>query len=123
MFFRDSTVTEKLLEWAASNSGPDSGQQSKAEDWRLGPVEERLEQALVKGIDKHIVEDTEEARLKQDVYPRVLNIIEGPLMNGMGIVGELFGAGKMFLPQVRIYYNKDRRVFIYLFIYLYFQGN
>lgn len=53
-----------------------------------------------KGIEKHIVEDTEEARLNQDKYPRPLNIIEGPLMNGMKVVGDLFGAGKMFLPQV-----------------------
>lgn len=54
----------------------------------------------IKGIEKHIVEDTEEARLNQDKYPRPLNIIEGPLMNGMKVVGDLFGAGKMFLPQV-----------------------
>lgn len=53
-----------------------------------------------KGIEKHIVEDTEEARLNREKYPRPLNIIEGPLMNGMKVVGDLFGAGKMFLPQV-----------------------
>ena len=60
----------------------------------------RLCHALVKGIDKFCVEDTEEARLCFDKYPRPLNVIEGPLMKGMNIVGELFGAGKMFLPQV-----------------------
>lgn len=53
-----------------------------------------------KGIEKYIIEDTEEARLNQEKYPRPLNIIEGPLMNGMKVVGDLFGAGKMFLPQV-----------------------
>ncbi|XP_022354968.1 methionine synthase isoform X4 [Enhydra lutris kenyoni] len=72
----------------------------QTDEWRNGPIEERLEYALVKGIEKHIIEDTEEARLNQEKYPRPLNIIEGPLMNGMKVVGDLFGAGKMFLPQV-----------------------
>uniref|UniRef100_A0AAA9TZN1 Methionine synthase n=1 Tax=Bos taurus TaxID=9913 RepID=A0AAA9TZN1_BOVIN len=72
----------------------------QTDEWRNGPLEERLEYALVKGIEKYIIEDTEEARLNQEKYPRPLNIIEGPLMNGMKIVGDLFGAGKMFLPQV-----------------------
>lgn len=53
------------------------------------------------GIEKYVTADTEEARLNQEKYPRPLNIIEGPLMNGMKIVGDLFGAGKMFLPQVK----------------------
>jgi len=70
------------------------------DDWKSKLVEERIEQALVKGIDKYIVEDTEEARQNVEKYPRPLNIIEGPLMKGMSIVGDLFGAGKMFLPQV-----------------------
>src|SRR5690606_29118100 len=65
--------------------------------WRNLPVEERLSHALVKGITEYIEEDTEEARLK---YDSPLTVIEGPLMNGMNIVGELFGSGKMFLPQV-----------------------
>ena len=65
--------------------------------WRSEPVEERLKHALVKGIVKYIDEDTEEARQK---YRRCLAIIEGPLMDGMSVVGDLFGAGKMFLPQV-----------------------
>ena len=68
-----------------------------AEAWRQGPVEERLKHALVKGIDAFVDTDTEEARGK---YPRPLDIIEGPLMDGMRVVGDLFGAGKMFLPQV-----------------------
>src|SRR5690606_27686335 len=65
--------------------------------WREATVEKRLEHALLKGIDKFIDEDTEEARQK---YGRPLKVIEGPLMDGMGVVGDLFGAGKMFLPQV-----------------------
>ena len=67
------------------------------EAWRNAPVEERLKHALLKGIVKYIDEDTEEARQK---YPTGLAIIEGPLMDGMSVVGDLFGAGKMFLPQV-----------------------
>ena len=69
----------------------------KDEAWRKLPVNERLSHALVKGIDEYIEQDTEEAR-KQ--YPRSLEVIEGPLMAGMSIVGDLFGSGKMFLPQV-----------------------
>ena len=65
--------------------------------WRELPVEKRIEHALVKGITTYINEDTEEARLK---FPRPLDVIEGPLMDGMNVVGDLFGAGKMFLPQV-----------------------
>lgn len=68
-----------------------------AEDWRSGTVEERLSHALVKGIVAHVDGDTEEARQK---YPKPLNVIEGPLMDGMKVVGDLFGKGEMFLPQV-----------------------
>ncbi|MEO6909771.1 MAG: methionine synthase [Edaphobacter sp.] len=71
--------------------------EKKAEEWRNGTVEERLSHALVKGIDTYIVLDAEEARVK---LGRPLLVIEGPLMAGMGVVGDLFGAGKMFLPQV-----------------------
>ena len=71
--------------------------EKKAEEWRSGTVEERLSHALVKGIDTYIDADTEEARAK---LGRPLLVIEGPLMDGMGVVGDLFGAGKMFLPQV-----------------------
>ena len=70
------------------------------DDWKSKSVEERIEHALIKGIDKHIIEDTEEARQDKQKYPRPLNVIEGPLMRGMSTVGDLFGAGKMFLPQV-----------------------
>jgi len=71
--------------------------EKKAEEWRSGTVEERLSHALVKGIDTYIELDAEEARVK---LGRPLLVIEGPLMDGMGVVGDLFGAGKMFLPQV-----------------------
>jgi 5-methyltetrahydrofolate--homocysteine methyltransferase len=71
--------------------------EKKAEEWRTGTVEERLAHALVKGIDAYIELDAEEARVK---LGRPLLVIEGPLMDGMGVVGDLFGAGKMFLPQV-----------------------
>ncbi|KAG7171128.1 Methionine synthase-like [Homarus americanus] len=95
----DPDGTEKLLAYAEKSSS-----QVKVgavvDDWRGKDVEERLKYSLVKGIDKFIVEDTEEARLQVEKYPRPLRVIEGPLMNGMSIVGELFGAGKMFLPQV-----------------------
>src|SRR5207244_9144845 len=67
------------------------------EEWRKGSVEARLSHALVKGIDAYIDVDTEEARAK---LGRPLAVIEGPLMDGMGVVGDLFGSGKMFLPQV-----------------------
>jgi 5-methyltetrahydrofolate--homocysteine methyltransferase len=71
-----------------------------ADAWRSLPVEQRLSHALVKGIDTFVEADTEEARANTAKYPRPLHIIEGPLMDGMRVVGDLFGAGKMFLPQV-----------------------
>ncbi|ELK32120.1 Methionine synthase [Myotis davidii] len=95
---KDPEATEKLLRYAQTH-GKGGKKVVQTDEWRSGPVEERLEYALVKGIEKHIIEDTEEARLNQDKYPRALHIIEGPLMNGMKVVGDLFGAGKMFLPQ------------------------
>ncbi|EDO35691.1 predicted protein [Nematostella vectensis] len=96
---RDPEATEKLLQLAQS-MGPGAKKVTITDEWRHGNVEERLEFALVKGIDKYVIEDTEEARVNTDRYPRPLNVIEGPLMKGMGVVGDLFGAGKMFLPQV-----------------------
>lgn len=90
--------TERMLEHAEQYRG-DAAMQAAGADlaWRELPVEERLSHALVKGITDYIDEDTEECR---KLYPRPLLVIEGPLMSGMGIVGDLFGAGKMFLPQV-----------------------
>ncbi|XP_063958762.1 methionine synthase-like isoform X2 [Lytechinus pictus] len=96
---RDLLATEKILEYA-ENLGAGAKKAVADESWRNDSVEDRLEYSLVKGIDKYAVEDTEEARLNSERYPRPLHIIEGPLMKGMSIVGDLFGAGKMFLPQV-----------------------
>ena len=95
----DPEGTEKLLEYAQTHSGG-AKVAASADEWRSLSVEERLQHSLVKGIDKFVVEDTEEARQDKNLYPRPLNVIEGPLMRGMSIVGDLFGAGKMFLPQV-----------------------
>ena len=92
-------ATERLLEFAQS-MGPAAAKQVVSDEWRSLNVEKRLEHALIKGIDKFVVEDTEEARTNLKLYPKPLNVIEGPLMSGMSIVGDLFGAGKMFLPQV-----------------------
>ncbi|XP_077031683.1 methionine synthase isoform X5 [Agelaius phoeniceus] len=96
---RDPDATEKLLHYA-QNHAQGGKKVVQTDEWRKGSVEERLEYALIKGIEKYVIADTEEARLNQEKYPRPLNVIEGPLMNGMKIVGDLFGAGKMFLPQV-----------------------
>ncbi len=92
------TATERLLEIAERFKGT-AGKEAKERDlaWRELPVEKRLEHALVNGITEFIEADTEEARLKAE---RPLHVIEGPLMAGMNVVGDLFGAGKMFLPQV-----------------------
>lgn len=96
---KDPEGTEKLLVYAQEMGN--AGKTAVVEDeWRERNVEERLEHALVRGIDKYVVEDTEEARSNMTLYPRPLHIIEGPLMKGMSIVGDLFGSGKMFLPQV-----------------------
>ncbi|KAJ3125861.1 hypothetical protein HK098_008174 [Nowakowskiella sp. JEL0407] len=97
---RDPEVTDKLLTWAETHGKDAKKDVGEEEEWRKWGVEERLSHALVKGITKYVVQDTEEARLRTDKYPRPLNVIEGPLMGGMKVVGELFGAGKMFLPQV-----------------------
>ena len=95
---RRPDATERLLELAGRYAG-ESGMERAAEDlaWRERPVDERLTHALVAGIDAFIVDDTEEARL---AAARPLDVIEGPLMAGMNVVGDLFGAGRMFLPQV-----------------------
>ncbi|GAA5795640.1 hypothetical protein HPULCUR_001002 [Helicostylum pulchrum] len=96
---RDPEVTEKLLDYAKLHS-KDAKKDEDLEEWRAWPVTARISHALVKGIMKFIVEDTEEARIDKEKYPRSLNVIEGPLMAGMSVVGDLFGKGKMFLPQV-----------------------
>src|SRR5690606_2904852 len=93
---RRDDATERLLDFAETIKG------SKAEkgvdlSWRENPVQERITHALVKGIDAFIIEDVEEARLQAE---KPIDVIEGHLMIGMNVVGDLFGAGKMFLPQV-----------------------
>ncbi len=93
--------TERLLEIADRFKGGPAEEKKQDLAWREKPVEERISHALVKGIADYIEEDTEEARAKiMDAGGRPLNVIEGPLMDGMNVVGDLFGAGKMFLPQV-----------------------
>jgi len=96
---KSNECTEKLLAFAETR-GKGEKKSAAADEWRSKNVEERLSYSLIKGIDQHVVKDTEEARLNKDLYPRPLNVIEGPLMAGMSTVGDLFGAGKMFLPQV-----------------------
>ncbi len=95
------TATERLIALAERFRGTSLEAEKAAEEWRGWPVNRRLEHALVKGIDAHIVPDTEEARLVAlEANQRPISVIEGPLMDGMNVVGDLFGSGKMFLPQV-----------------------
>jgi 5-methyltetrahydrofolate--homocysteine methyltransferase len=96
---RRSDATERLLEVAEQYKDQKSGAAAKSQDlsWREQDVGKRLEYALVHGVDQYVIDDTEEARLASK---RPLDVIEGPLMAGMNVVGDLFGAGKMFLPQV-----------------------
>ena len=93
----DPEAGDRLVALAESYKGKDAASEKAAQEWRGWPVAKRLEHALVKGIDMYVVEDTEEARLSAD---KPIEVIEGPLMDGMNVVGDLFGAGKMFLPQV-----------------------
>jgi 5-methyltetrahydrofolate--homocysteine methyltransferase len=93
---RRPDATERLVAFAETVKG--KGRETERDDaWRELPVEDRLQHALIQGIVEHIDDDVEQARRK---YPRPLDVIEGPLMAGMNVVGDLFGAGKMFLPQV-----------------------
>jgi 5-methyltetrahydrofolate--homocysteine methyltransferase len=93
---RRPDATERLIEFAETIKGKDKREEKK-DEWRALPVEERLKHALIKGVVDYIDQDVEEARLK---FSQPLEVIEGPLMAGMNVVGDLFGAGKMFLPQV-----------------------
>eukprot|EP01006_Ploeotia_vitrea_P031423 TRINITY_DN63749_c0_g1_i1.p1 TRINITY_DN63749_c0_g1~~TRINITY_DN63749_c0_g1_i1.p1 ORF type:complete len:1254 (-),score=296.46 TRINITY_DN63749_c0_g1_i1:318-4079(-) len=96
-------ATENMLAFAEelkSKKGGGGGGDTKKLAWRESSVEERLKHSLVKGIPDYVVDDVEEARVNKAEYPKTLNVIEGPLMAGMQVVGDLFGAGKMFLPQV-----------------------
>jgi 5-methyltetrahydrofolate--homocysteine methyltransferase len=94
---RDPDATERLIALAERYKGTDAVAEKAAAEWRSLPVTKRLEYALVKGIDAHVVDDTEECR---KLFARPIEVIEGPLMDGMNVVGDLFGSGKMFLPQV-----------------------
>lgn len=111
---RKDDATEQLLEFAETVKGSTQKQEITLE-WRNESVENRLEYALVKGIVEFIDSDTEEARLK---YPSPLQVIEGPLMNGMNVVGDLFGSGKMFLPQVVKSARVMKKAVAYLLPYL-----
>ncbi len=98
---RDPDATERLITLAESFKGKNVADEKAAEEWRGWAVEKRLEHALVKGIDAHIVDDTEIMRAAiAEAGGRPIEVIEGPLMDGMNVVGDLFGSGKMFLPQV-----------------------
>ena len=94
---RDPEAGDRLVALAEKYRGTDAVAEKQAAEWRGLDVTKRLEYALVKGIDAHVVEDTEECRQR---FARPIEVIEGPLMDGMNVVGDLFGSGKMFLPQV-----------------------
>jgi len=94
---RRDDATDRLLDIADKHKGDGTVEKKEDLEWRNWPVKKRLEHALVKGIDAHVVEDTEQARL---TFDQPIQVIEGPLMDGMNVVGDLFGEGKMFLPQV-----------------------
>jgi 5-methyltetrahydrofolate--homocysteine methyltransferase len=112
---RSDDATEKLITLAETFRGKDEKAEKEAAEWRSWPVVKRLEHALVKGIDAHIVEDTEEARL---AAARPIEVIEGPLMDGMNVVGDLFGEGKMFLPQVVKSARVMKKAVAHLFPYI-----
>ena len=98
---RREDATERLLAIAEDYRTAGNEEDPAAAEWRSLPVRERITHALVKGIDDHVVEDTEELRVEiAEAGGRPLEVIEGPLMDGMNVVGDLFGDGKMFLPQV-----------------------
>jgi len=97
IFNRHEDAAEHLLEIAQGYQGEDNSNDDDGHSWRELPVHERLQHALVHGIDAHVVDDTEQARQES---ASALEVIEGPLMAGMNVVGDLFGSGKMFLPQV-----------------------
>ncbi|MDF2386049.1 methionine synthase [Nostoc ellipsosporum NOK] len=94
---KDPEAGDRLVALAEKFKGTDAAAEKQAAEWRGWDVKKRLEHALVKGIDMYVVEDTEECRL---AFARPIEVIEGPLMDGMNVVGDLFGSGKMFLPQV-----------------------
>ena len=116
---RDPDATERLIALAEKYRGTDVAQEKAEAEWRGWPVTKRLEHALVKGIDAHIVDDTEEARLAiKEAGGRPIEVIEGPLMDGMNVVGDLFGSGRMFLPQVVKSARVMKKAVAHLFPYI-----
>ena len=115
IFDRRDDSTERLITLAEKYKDVDPAAEKAAAEWRSLPVGERLSYALVKGIDAHIIEDTEEARQQ---FARPIEVIEGPLMDGMNVVGDLFGSGKMFLPQVVKSARVMKRAVAYLFPFI-----
>ncbi|MBH9536565.1 methionine synthase [Novosphingopyxis sp. YJ-S2-01] len=119
IFDRRDDATERLIELAESYRGQDAAAEKAAEEWRGYPVAKRLEHALVKGIDAHIVDDTEEMRVAvKEAGGRPIEVIEGPLMDGMNVVGDLFGSGQMFLPQVVKSARVMKKAVAHLFPYI-----
>jgi 5-methyltetrahydrofolate--homocysteine methyltransferase len=116
---RDPDATERIITLAEKYRGTDVAQEKAEAEWRGWDVKKRLEHALVKGIDAHIVDDTEEARLAiKAAGGRPIEVIEGPLMDGMNVVGDLFGSGKMFLPQVVKSARVMKKAVAHLFPYI-----
>ena len=115
----DPNATERLIALAEKYRGTDVAQEKAEAEWRGWPVNKRLEHALVKGIDADIVADTEEARLAIKMAGgRPIEVIEGPLMDGMNVVGDLFGSGRMFLPQVVKSARVMKKAVAHLFPYI-----
>ncbi len=112
---RRDDATERLLDLAESLKGTNIEAEKAIQEWRSLPVEKRIEHALVRGVVEFIEEDTEEARKN---FPSPLQVIEGPLMDGMNVVGDLFGSGKMFLPQVVKSARVMKKAVAYLLPYL-----
>tara|TARA_R110002094_G_scaffold1999_3_gene8377 strand:+ start:8283 stop:10898 length:2616 start_codon:yes stop_codon:yes gene_type:complete len=119
IFDRRDDATDRLITLAEKFRGTDEVAEKAAAEWRGYEVHKRLEHALVKGIDAHIVDDTEEMRVAvKDRGGRPIEVIEGPLMDGMNIVGDLFGSGKMFLPQVVKSARVMKKAVAHLFPYI-----
>ncbi|MFN4096731.1 MAG: methionine synthase [Sphingomonas sp.] len=112
---RDPEAGDRLVALAEKFRGTDVVAEKQAAEWRGWVVEKRLEHALVKGIDQYVVEDTEECRQKA---AKPIDVIEGPLMDGMNVVGDLFGSGKMFLPQVVKSARVMKKAVAHLFPYI-----
>jgi 5-methyltetrahydrofolate--homocysteine methyltransferase len=119
IFDRRDDATDNLIALAERYRGIDPSVEKEEAEWRGWSVNKRLEHALVKGIDAHVVDDTEEARLAaKDNGGRPIDVIEGPLMDGMNVVGDLFGSGKMFLPQVVKSARVMKKAVAHLFPYI-----